>query len=181
MVANLPLSDDLIAERERQCACRARRGLWSPRPHSSSGAVSRSTRSRTTCRRLLGGGAELGLRAGAARASPSSRSPASRPTSTKSSRIARSSSQLCRATPRVSARIFHGTRSATTSALREEAASLGLGFDAVNSNTFQDQPGQRQSYATGSLGLDGRGDARPGGRTQYRVHRDRPAAGRRPP
>lgn len=36
-------------------------------------------------------------------------------------------------------------------ALREEAASLGLHFDAVNSNTFQDQPGQAHSYATGSL------------------------------
>jgi L-rhamnose isomerase/sugar isomerase len=35
--------------------------------------------------------------------------------------------------------------------LREEAAALGLGFDAVNSNTFQDQPGQALSYATGSL------------------------------
>ena len=36
-------------------------------------------------------------------------------------------------------------------ALREEADALGLGFDAVNSNTFQDQPGQAQTYATGSL------------------------------
>lgn len=36
-------------------------------------------------------------------------------------------------------------------ALREEAASLGLGFDAVNSNTFQDQPGQAHTYANGSL------------------------------
>ena len=30
-------------------------------------------------------------------------------------------------------------------------ASLGLGFDAVNSNTFQDQPGQKLSYKFGSL------------------------------
>jgi len=36
-------------------------------------------------------------------------------------------------------------------ALREEAASLGLSFDAVNSNTFQDQPGQAVSYRNGSL------------------------------
>jgi L-rhamnose isomerase/sugar isomerase len=35
--------------------------------------------------------------------------------------------------------------------LREEAAELGLGFDAVNSNTFQDQPGQGRSYKFGSL------------------------------
>lgn len=31
------------------------------------------------------------------------------------------------------------------------AASYGLGFDAVNSNTFQDQPGQEYSYKFGSL------------------------------
>lgn len=31
------------------------------------------------------------------------------------------------------------------------AASYGLGFDAVNSNTFQDQPGQEHSYKFGSL------------------------------
>jgi len=39
-------------------------------------------------------------------------------------------------------------------AVREQAASLGLGFDAVNSNTFQDHPdhpGHRLSYKFGSL------------------------------
>ncbi len=36
-------------------------------------------------------------------------------------------------------------------ALRRHAEALGLGFDAVNSNTFQDQPGQRHSYKFGSL------------------------------
>ncbi len=35
--------------------------------------------------------------------------------------------------------------------LVERAAALGVGFDAVNSNTFQDQPGQRLSYKFGSL------------------------------
>src|SRR5437868_802026 len=35
--------------------------------------------------------------------------------------------------------------------LREHAHALGLGFDAVNSNTFQDQPGQPRSYKFGSL------------------------------
>ena len=35
--------------------------------------------------------------------------------------------------------------------LKEKAAALGLGFDAVNSNTFQDQPGQTPSYKFGSL------------------------------
>ena len=35
--------------------------------------------------------------------------------------------------------------------LRAEARKLGLGFDAMNSNTFQDQPGQKLSYKFGSL------------------------------
>ena len=36
-------------------------------------------------------------------------------------------------------------------ALRQRATALGLGFDAVNSNTFQDRPGQQLSYKFGSL------------------------------
>jgi L-rhamnose isomerase / sugar isomerase len=36
-------------------------------------------------------------------------------------------------------------------ALRQEAAQYQLGFDAVNSNTFQDQQGQTHSYKFGSL------------------------------
>ncbi len=36
-------------------------------------------------------------------------------------------------------------------ALRAEAKELGLHFDAVNSNTFQDSPGQEHSYKFGSL------------------------------
>jgi L-rhamnose isomerase / sugar isomerase len=35
--------------------------------------------------------------------------------------------------------------------LREHAAALGIGFDAMNSNTFQDQPDQKLSYKFGSL------------------------------
>ncbi|MBV1704526.1 MAG: sugar isomerase, partial [Hyphomicrobiales bacterium] len=35
--------------------------------------------------------------------------------------------------------------------LRQRAEALGVGFDAVNSNTFQDQPGQARSYKFGSL------------------------------
>lgn len=35
--------------------------------------------------------------------------------------------------------------------LARHARALGLRFDAVNSNTFQDQPGQRASYKFGSL------------------------------
>jgi L-rhamnose isomerase / sugar isomerase len=36
-------------------------------------------------------------------------------------------------------------------ALRQEAAQFELGFDAINSNTFQDQAGQKRSYKFGSL------------------------------
>ena len=58
--------------------------------------------------------------------------------------------QLSRVTPRVSPH-FPWDKVSDYKALREEAQSMGLGFDAVNSNTFQDQPGQAQTYATGSL------------------------------
>jgi L-rhamnose isomerase / sugar isomerase len=58
--------------------------------------------------------------------------------------------QLCRATPRVSPH-FPWDKVSDYAGLREEAGSLGLGFDAVNSNTFQDQPGLPHSYAAGSL------------------------------
>ena len=58
--------------------------------------------------------------------------------------------QLSTVTPRVSPH-FPWDKVSDYAALREEAASLGLGFDAVNSNTFQDQPGQTHSYTTGSL------------------------------
>ena len=58
--------------------------------------------------------------------------------------------QLSRVTPRVSPH-FPWDKVSDYKALREEAQSLGLGFDAVNSNTFQDQVGQAQTYATGSL------------------------------
>src|ERR1700722_14417609 len=53
--------------------------------------------------------------------------------------------QLCRMTPTASPH-FPWDKVGDPSALREEAAALGLGFDAVNSNTFQDQPGQAWSY-----------------------------------
>ena len=58
--------------------------------------------------------------------------------------------QLSTITPRVSPH-FPWDKVSDYAALREEAAELGLGFDAVNSNTFQDQPGQVHSYNTGSL------------------------------
>src|SRR6476659_9439556 len=35
--------------------------------------------------------------------------------------------------------------------VRQDARRLGIGFDAVNSNTFQDQPGQPLSYKLGSF------------------------------
>jgi L-rhamnose isomerase/sugar isomerase len=58
--------------------------------------------------------------------------------------------QLGRRTPRVSPH-FPWDKVSDYKALREEAAELGLGWDAVNSNTFQDQVGQAHTYANGSL------------------------------
>jgi L-rhamnose isomerase/sugar isomerase len=58
--------------------------------------------------------------------------------------------QLGRATPTVSPH-FPWDKVADPAALRQEAAELGLGFDAVNSNTFQDQADQSWSYKYGSL------------------------------
>jgi L-rhamnose isomerase/sugar isomerase len=58
--------------------------------------------------------------------------------------------QLCRIAPRVSLH-FPWDKVTDPRAVREQAAQLGIGFDAVNSNTFQDQPGQAQSYRYGSL------------------------------
>lgn len=58
--------------------------------------------------------------------------------------------QLGRATPRVSLHI-PWDRCSDWAALRAAASSHGLGFDAINSNTFSDQPGQAHSYKFGSL------------------------------
>ena len=58
--------------------------------------------------------------------------------------------QLSTVTPRVSPH-FPWDRVSDYGALRQEAEALGLGFDAVNSNTFQDQLDQLHSYNTGSL------------------------------
>jgi L-rhamnose isomerase / sugar isomerase len=58
--------------------------------------------------------------------------------------------QLTRATPTVSLH-FPWDKPSDPKALRQQADSLGLSFDAVNSNTFQDQPGQAHSYKFGSL------------------------------
>jgi L-rhamnose isomerase/sugar isomerase len=58
--------------------------------------------------------------------------------------------KLTGATPTVSLHI-PWDRTDDFTALREHAAGLGLGFDAMNSNTFQDQVGQPLSYKFGSL------------------------------
>jgi L-rhamnose isomerase/sugar isomerase len=58
--------------------------------------------------------------------------------------------QLARATPTVSPH-FPWDKVSDYSALRQQAASHDLGFDAVNSNTFQDAKAQKFSYKFGSL------------------------------
>lgn len=58
--------------------------------------------------------------------------------------------RLARATPTISPHIPWDTVG-DYAALREKAATHGLAFDAINSNTFQDLPGQELSYKFGSL------------------------------
>ena len=57
--------------------------------------------------------------------------------------------QLTQATPSVSLHIPWDKAPAAD--LLGKAAEVGLTFDAMNSNTFQDQPGQAHSYKYGSL------------------------------
>jgi L-rhamnose isomerase / sugar isomerase len=58
--------------------------------------------------------------------------------------------KLTRATPNVSPH-FPWDKVSDYRALKQEASQYELGFDAVNSNTFQDQKGQKHSYKFGSL------------------------------
>src|SRR5436190_17006637 len=58
--------------------------------------------------------------------------------------------KLVRSTPAVSLHI-PWDKPDDAGNLREFARRRGLHFDAMNSNTFQDQPGQRHSYKFGSL------------------------------
>ena len=58
--------------------------------------------------------------------------------------------RLTGATPRISLHI-PWDEPQDIDAVLADARRLGLGFDAVNSNTFQDQPGQALSYKLGSF------------------------------
>ncbi|OYU32420.1 MAG: L-rhamnose catabolism isomerase [Comamonadaceae bacterium PBBC2] len=58
--------------------------------------------------------------------------------------------QLTQATPTVSLH-FPWDQPSDAAGLREEASALGLSFDLVNSNTFQDQADQAHTYKFGSL------------------------------
>ncbi len=58
--------------------------------------------------------------------------------------------ELTRATPTVSLHI-PWDKVTDLKALKEKGAALGLSFDAMNSNTFSDAPGQAHSYKFGSL------------------------------
>jgi len=58
--------------------------------------------------------------------------------------------RLSQATPTVSLHI-PWDKVKDLKGLKQRANKLGLGFDAMNSNTFQDSPGQKLSYRFGSL------------------------------
>lgn len=57
---------------------------------------------------------------------------------------------LTRMNPRVSLHV-PWDKTGDYQALKNHAGKRGLGFDAMNSNTFEDQPGQKHSYKFGSL------------------------------
>ena len=63
--------------------------------------------------------------------------------------------RLTQATPLVSLHI-PWDKTDDYSALKKHAKKLGLSFDAMNSNTFEDQPGQKHSYKYGSLSNTGK-------------------------
>ena len=85
--------------------------------------------------------------------------------------------QLTGATPTVSLHIPWDK--ADPQRLTQTARALGLGFDAMNSNTFQDLPGQALSYKFGSLTHTDAAARRAGDRAQSRMHRDRQGASAR--
>ena len=84
--------------------------------------------------------------------------------------------KLVRSTPAVSLHIPWDKPDEPGRAAAASPTSAGLHFDAMNSNTFQDQADQKHSYKFGSLTHPDRGRARAGRRAQPRVHRDRPHA-----
>ena len=106
----------------------------------------------------------------AVRALPRSR--ASPATSSRSSRTARSSSSSA-LHARASRCTSPGTAATILADLRASAQARGLYFDSMNSNTFQDQPGQPLSYKFGSLTPHRRGRAAAGHRAQPRMPRAR--------
>ncbi len=138
----------------------ARRGIDIERDHRRGAGASR-----WRCR--------PGAWAPAGRGSAASRARASRAGSRRSSRTAPPSSSWCGSRPR-SRRTSPGTRPTDLPGLVELARSLGLGFDAVNSNTFQDQPGQRLSYKFGSLTHTDAAVREQAVAAQSRMHRARP-------
>lgn len=77
--------------------------------------------------------------------------------------------QLTGATPTVSLHI-PWDKVDDPSGLRDYGRALGLGFDAMSSNTFQDQPDQSLSYKFGSLTHTDKATEGSGHRAQYIVH-----------
>ena len=100
------------------------------------------------------------------------RARASRATSSRSSTTATSIHQLVRVTPGISLHI-PWDEPEDPAELRAYAAARGLFFDSMNSNTFQDQPGQALSYKFGSLTHTDPAVRRAGGRAQRPLHRAR--------
>ena len=86
--------------------------------------------------------------------------------------------QARRAPRRASRCIFPWDKAGNPGELRAFAQARGLFIDSMNSNTFQDQPGQPLSYKFGSLSHTDAGGAAAGDRAQPRMPRDRRGARR---
>ena len=110
----------------------------------------RRRRARRARHGIQGGRADVGRSERAARDSRALRFRASRAMSSRGSRIARWCSRS--RAPRPASRfIFPGTTTGNPGELRAFAHARGLFVDSMNSNTFQDHPGQPLSYKFGSL------------------------------
>ena len=125
-------------------------------------------------RRLLSRRAQLGRGAGRHALCQIPDCRASRPISTRSWRIARSSTS-CRRSPRASRRISRGTRSA----IMPRCARKPRARPWLRCGQFQHLSGSAGAGAQlrhRLARLDARGHAPAGGRAQHRMHRDRPSA-----
>ena len=118
---------------------------------SSRGAASTSRRSRARATAFRVAVPVLGRRHRRHALRPLSRARRAAHTCSRSWTTAPSCSALVRVTPGISLHIPWDRPERPRGAARATPQARGLFFDSMNSNTFQDQPGQAHSYKFGSL------------------------------